>query len=360
MDDRQGVRGIILAGSWEESSFEELLPRPLVPVALTPLIAHVLGWLRDGGVGVATVCGNGASKPIREFVDNASGGSLLVDYYQDETPRGPAGVARDAALASNAQLFVVCDGATIPVVEIPELLETHQRSRAAVTLVVHGDIAPSAFESRPWTPGDIYIFDRRVFEHVSPHGFQDIKESLIPKLHGMGEGVVTHFVLGACPRVLNAEGYLAVNDWMVEQVAAWKYTKRCSLGEYRVLAQGLRHPSARVDPTARVIGPVLLGPEVEVAAGATIVGPASVGPRTRIESDAAVSRSVAWSHCHIGAGALVDRSLLVNDAVVRPGETVYGTVRHAERSRWSQAQRILQSSAPERAAANPSLKHVEA
>ena len=134
-----------------------------MPVALTPS-CHVLGWLRDGGVSVATVCANGASKPIREFVDNASGGSLHVDHYQDETPRGPAGVARDAALASDAKLFVVCDGATIPVAEIDELLETHARSRAAVTLVVHGDMAATAFESRPWTPGDIYVFDRRVFD----------------------------------------------------------------------------------------------------------------------------------------------------------------------------------------------------
>ncbi len=359
-DERKRVRGVILAGSWEESSFEALLPRPLVPVALTPLISHVLGWLRDGGLGVATVCANGVSKPIREFVDQVSGGNLKVDYYQDETPRGAAGVARDAALSSDGELFVVCDGATVPVVEIPDLLETHRRSRAAMTLVVHGEIGASAFDSRPWTPGDIYVFDRRVFDHVGPHGFQDIKETLIPKLHHLGEGVVTHFVPGACPRVLNAESYLAVNDWMVEQVTAWKYTKRCSLGEYRVLGQGLRHPSARVHPAARIVGPVLLGPEVEVAAGATIVGPASIGPRSRLESDAAVSRSVLWSHCQVGAEALVDRSLLVNDARARPRETLYGTVRHPERSRWSQAQRALESASPDRSAASTALKSVEA
>jgi NDP-sugar pyrophosphorylase family protein len=360
MDDRNWIRGIILAGSWEESSFEALLPRPLVPVALTPLISHVFGWLRDGGIARATVCANGASKPIREFVESASGESLAVAFHQDETPRGPAGAARDAALASEGRLFVICDASTIPVVEIPDLLETHVRARAAVTLVVHGDVAASPYESRPWTPGDIYIFDRRVFDHVAPNGFQDIKESLIPKLHAMGEGVVTHFVPGACPRVLNTESYLSVNAWMVEQVAAWKYTKRSSLGEYRVLGQGLRHPTASIDPSARVIGPVLLGPEVFVGPGATIVGPTSVGPNTRIEADAALSRSVAWSHCSIGAGALVDRSLLVNDAVVKPAETVYGTVRHAVRSRWSQAQRILQSAAPGGTTPNVALKHVEA
>lgn len=356
MGAKRRVRGIILAGSWAETSFEALLPRPLVPVALTPVIAHVLGWLRDGGIEVATACANGASTAIQQFVEAASGDRLRVDFHQDETPRGPAGVARDAALSSDAELFIVCDGATVPVVEIPELLETHGRSRAAMTLVVHGDLGASTYEARPWTPGDIYILDRQVFEYVSPQGFQDIKETLIPKLHEMGKGVVTHFVPGACPRVLNAESYLAVNDWLVEQVCAWKYAKRLGLGEYRVLGQGLRHPSARIEAGARVVGPVLLGPDVEVAAGATLVGPVSVGAQTRIEADAAVSRSVVWSHCHIGAGALVDRSLLVNDAIVRPGETVYGSVRHAERERQSQVQRALEASSPGLVPAVPSLE----
>ena len=45
-----GLSAVVLAGThhWSGSSFERLAPRPLVPVALEPLISYSLRWLRDG------------------------------------------------------------------------------------------------------------------------------------------------------------------------------------------------------------------------------------------------------------------------------------------------------------------------
>ena len=40
------IKGIVLAGTyqWGDSTFETLLPRPLVPVAQAPLISYTLEW----------------------------------------------------------------------------------------------------------------------------------------------------------------------------------------------------------------------------------------------------------------------------------------------------------------------------
>jgi mannose-1-phosphate guanylyltransferase len=310
------VRGVVLAGTyhWSGSSFEDLLPRPLVPVAQAPLVSYALRWLRDGGIPRATLCANSASRAVRSYLGGGSRLTMSLEYHEDWTPRGAAGCVRDAASRSDADTLVIADGTSIPAVNIALLLDDHRSAQAAVTIVVHHDRQARAGE-RPLNPGGIYVFDRRVLDYIPETGFQDVKETLIPKLYRAGERIVTHAGLGVCPRVLNAETYLAVNHWMIEQVAEDPSPLE-HWGAYVENGQLLAHPTAWVAPGARTVGPVLLGPGVKIASGATIVGPTSLGAGCEVGEDALVSRSVAWNRCLVGAGAVVDGCVLADDAVI--------------------------------------------
>jgi NDP-sugar pyrophosphorylase family protein len=331
------VRGVVLAGTyhWSNSSFEDLLPRPLVPVAQAPLVSYALRWLRDGGIARATLCANSASRAVRSYLGGGSRLTMSLDYHEDWTPRGAAGCIRDAAAHSDADTLVIADGTAIPAVNIGLLLDDHRSSDAAVTIVVHHDRQARAGE-RPQNPGGIYVFDRRVLEYIPETGFQDIKETLIPKLYRAGERIVTHAGLGICPRVLNAETYLAVNHWMVEQVADDPSPLE-HWGAYVESGQVLAHPTAWVAPGARIVGPVLLGPSVKVASGATIVGPTTLGAECQVEDDALVSRTVAWNRCRIGAGAVVDGCVLADDASVAPRARLF----HAFKVKGADSRRPL-------------------
>jgi NDP-sugar pyrophosphorylase family protein len=312
--DMSRVRGVVLAGTyhWSNTAFEDLLPRPLVPVAQAPLVSYALRWLRDGGIARATLCANSASRAVRSYLGGGSRLTMSLEYHEDWTPRGAAGCVRDAASRTDADTLVIADGTAIPAVNIGLLLDDHRSSGAAVTIVVHHDRQARTGE-RPLNPGGIYVFDRRVLDFIPETGFQDVKEALIPKLYKAGERVVIHAGLGVCPRVLNAETYLALNNWMVEQVADNPAPLE-HWGAYIETGQLLAHPTAWVAPGARIVGPVLLGPSVHVASGATIVGPTSLGADCHVGEDALISRSVAWRRCRIGAGAIVDGSVLTDDA----------------------------------------------
>ncbi len=326
MRGTEKVKGLVLAGTyqWGETAFETLLPRPLVPVALAPLISYTLEWLRDGGVLDATICANSAGRAVREHFGDGQDLGMTIGYYEDWSPRGPAGCARDASRQSNAETFIIADGSVVPTVNLEGLLETHAVCQAAVTVLVHHE--PGAERSNV-APGGIYIFDRRVFDQIPATGFQDIKETLIPKLYRAGERIVTHTAYGACPRVLNARTYLAVDHWMVERLAR----RQGSLENHELRGEALVHTSARVDDAARLVGPVLIGPDVTIRAGATVVGPATIGASSTIDEGALVSRSVAWSRCGIGAGAVVDRCLLADEAVVERNANVFSALRAPER-----------------------------
>jgi NDP-sugar pyrophosphorylase family protein len=341
--DLASVRGVVLAGTyhWSGSSFEALLPRPLLPVAQAPLVSYALRWLRDGGVANATVCANSASRAVRSYLGKGNRLSMSIAYHEDWTPRGAAGCVRDAAASTDAQTLVIADGTAIPSVNIGLLLADHRSSRAAVTIVVHRDRLARAGE-RPLNPGGIYVFDRRALDYINETGFQDIKETLIPRLSKAGERIVTHAGLGVCPRVLNAETYLAVNHWMIEQMS----TDPSPLehwGIYFETGQLIAHPTASVHPEARIIGPVLLGPHVRVGAEATIVGPVSLGAGCEVEEGALVSRSVAWERVSFGAGAAVDHGVLADDAIVAPGERLL----HALKVAGSDPRRSLWEPLPE-------------
>jgi mannose-1-phosphate guanylyltransferase len=347
MDTSRSVHGIILAGTyhWGESALEELVPRPLLPVAQTPLVCYSLRWLREGGVRRATLCTNSASRAVRSLLGDGASVAMDLDYYEDWTPRGAAGCARDAAAPSEAETFVIADGTAIPAVEIQALLEAHRSSRAAVTVVVHRDGIPSADGEASLSPAGIYVFERRAFEYVAPTSFQDIKENLIPRLYRDGERVVTYAGAGSCPRVLNAETYLSVSQWMVERIVG----EPASLTEYVPRGSALIHRSAYVEEGARLVGPVIVGPSARVKSGATVIGPTTVGLGSTIERGAVVSRSVAWARCAIEPDAVVDRCVLTDDVVVGPQERLFNAVKLARHARAAAEPRRsvpLESQAP--------------
>ena len=128
------------------------------------------------------------------------------------------------------------------------------------------------------------------------------------------------------PRVVNTDSYLALDQWAVEREARDPDVAR----GFRACDEAVVHDSAWVDPSARLLGPVLLGPEASVHAGATLVGPVSIGPGTSVGRGAVVSRSVVWSRCAIGDEALVDRCMLADAVRVEPRQALFAAVRADE------------------------------
>ncbi|HEU4642417.1 MAG TPA: NDP-sugar synthase [Gemmatimonadaceae bacterium] len=325
---RDGICGIVLAGShhWGNGSFEHVLRGPLLPVAQTPIICYPLGWLRAGGVREVKICANSNTGAVRDLLGRGGALAMALDYYEDGTPRGPAGCARDAARLSEADTFVVVEGALIPSLDLRALLRRHRESGAAVTVVVELDRRKRALGSEnPRFPGGIYVVDRRVLHEVAPTGYHDIKEGLLERLYVRGERVLMCEAQGITPRVLDYATYMSVSRWMIGRTV----DHPDFLPEFVREGQLLRHPSARVDATAQVIGPVIVGRNAHVGEGAVIVGPTTVGTGSTVEAGVLLSRSVVWPSCLIGAGAIVDASFLGAGITVRPGEHLFGASKFA-------------------------------
>ena len=133
--------GILLAGThpWTSSAFDSLVARTLLPVAHRPVIWYGLSWLHRQGINEVAVCGTRETRLLESRLARHVPDGMTVSYHEDRLPRGAAGSARDAALATDAETFVVADGTSIPNVDLTDLLSKHHASGACVTVVVHAE-----------------------------------------------------------------------------------------------------------------------------------------------------------------------------------------------------------------------------
>jgi len=338
-----GVEGIVLAGvhAWGDCPLERELCRPLFPVAGYPVIGHALHWLADAGIQKAKVCANSDTAAIRGWLGGGDAVGLALKYVEDRMPRGPAGCARDAATESVAELFVIVEGTVLPQLDMDRLLAAHRGSGAALTVaaVVEGDAPRRGGETRPerLEPAGVYVVSRAALEHVPATGYQDIKESLIPRLHAAGQLVMTYIVgASATPRVADAVSYLAVSKWAVERLVA----EEPAPAGYVRLGEALIHESARLHARARFIGPVLIGPHCRIEEDAMVVGPATVGEGCVIGRQAVVCRCVLWTGCQVREGAVLDHCILSDGAAVEPNQTLRESVCVAEQPRRGWRERI--------------------
>jgi NDP-sugar pyrophosphorylase family protein len=299
-----------------------------MPVANQPLITHVLTWIRSAGVYEATICGNSDTAAMSNRLGKGAEVGVRLAYFEDVMPRGPAGCVRDAAIETDADLLVVVDGTTIPRVDLDAVIDCHTRTQAAVTLVV-------AETNTGHEPLGIYVFSRSVLAEVGAVGYQDIKETLIPTLYQRGRRVVPFVVRGAqSVRVTDAASYLGVNMWTTE----WMFREnRLPVGQQ--VGDAWVDTAAYIDPSARFVGPVIVGANAWIGQDTLVVGPSTIGDGSRIEAGTVVSRSAVWERCVIGEGTHVDQCVLTDGARLGSGLVVRETV--YLRRRWTGWTRYL-------------------
>lgn len=324
-EDSDEVLGIILAGvhSWNEAALEQLVCRPLLPVAGRPLITHILEWLRHSGIQTVRLCANSDTSTFRSQLGNRGPRGMRLEYYEDVMPRGPAGCVKDASIGSAAREFVVVDGTILPRFDLGAALEAHRQSGSDLTLVsVHHPREPGEPALDPETAG-VYIFSPAALEGISAFGYRDLKEHWIPQLYRCGFRLSTYTVPAThVPRVTDAGSYLAVNQWAVAELS------RCceELPRYRRVEEAWVHDEAQVHAGARLVGPVVVESKAVIESGVIVVGPAVIGTGCVLRRDSIVTCSVLWERCQLRPGAVVDHCVVISDAVVASDCVVRGTV----------------------------------
>jgi mannose-1-phosphate guanylyltransferase len=122
----------------------DLLAKPALPVAGQPLIARILRWLASEGVDDAVLNLSHLPETVAAVVGDGAQFGMRVRYSWEQPVLGSAGGPRHA-LPLLGSRFLIVNGDTLTDVALGDVIDTHTRSGAAVTMALVPHPAPGRY-----------------------------------------------------------------------------------------------------------------------------------------------------------------------------------------------------------------------
>ena len=326
--DREPLEAIVLVGG-QGTRLRPLTlsaPKPLLPTAGVPFLAHLLARAAASGVTHVVLATCYKASMFSEVFGDGSAFGLSMSYVTEDEPLDTAGGIRNAAKAlrgSNpADPVVVLNCDILSGHDLSAQLDLHVKTDAAVTLHLVPVEDPSRFGCVPTddaghvtaflekTPDPVtnrinagcYVFRRDVIDTIPAGRRVSVERETFPGLIEDGRLVM---------------GYHESAYWLDVGTPQAFVRGSCDL----VLGL-LPAPALRSKPSA---GRLLLDGAI-VADGAEVTGGTTVGVGASVADGAVVSGSVLFDDASVGAGAIVRDSILGRGAVVEAGAIVVDAV----------------------------------
>ncbi|GII75420.1 GDP-mannose pyrophosphorylase [Sphaerisporangium rufum] len=299
-------------------------PKPLLPTAGVPFLAHQLAKARESGVRRVVFATSYRASMFAEAFGDGSAFGLSLEYITEQAPLGTGGAIRNAAEALTCgpdAPVLVLNGDILSGHDIRAQVAAHLARQAAVTLHLTEVDDPSRFGCVPTdaggrvtaflekTPNPVtnrinagcYVFQRSCIDRIPAGRVVSVERETFPGLIEAGELVL---------------GYADRSYWLDVGTPAAFVQGSCDL----VLGR-LRSPAL---PGAT--GDVLALPRSRVSPSAKVSGGTVVGPGAVVESDAGVHGSVLGAGCVVESGAVVVDSVVGPGAVIASGAVLRGAV----------------------------------
>ena len=333
------MKAIIMAGG-EGTRLRPLTcdcPKPMLPLMNRPVMAWALDLLRRHGIEDVAVTLGYLPDAVTDCFGDGDNFGLRLRYYIERTPLGTAGGVRQAADFLD-ETFIVLSGDGLTDLDIGAALAFHREKRAMATLALKRVDAPLEYgvvvmgdegrvlrflEKPDWSDvaadtvnTGIYILEPEVLGRIPEDRPCDFGRELLPALVREGLPVFGHVMEGYWCDIGDMRAYLAAHMDAMEG--------RVRLDGLRLTGNRvLQMPGAKVDRSALLEGPCVIGPDTRVEAGAH-VGPGSVlGRGCRVGPNASVKRSVLRDGATLEAGAQARGCVLGRNAQLGEGAQAY-------------------------------------
>jgi mannose-1-phosphate guanylyltransferase len=293
-------------------------PKPLLPTAGVPFLAHLLARAAAGGVTHVVLATCYKAEMFTSVLGDGAEFGLSIDYVTEEVPLDTAGGIRNAARSLRGS------GAADPVVvlncdilsghDLRAQVDLHIKTDAAATLHLVEVADPSRFGCVPTdesgrvtaflekTPDPVtnrinagcYVFRRDVIDQIPAGRRVSVERETFPGLIEAGALVM---------------GYPESAYWLDVGTPQAFVRGSCDLVLGRLPAPAVPGPP----------GPSLVLADASVAADASVSGGTVVGQGASVGAGATVFGSVLFDSAAVGEGAVVRDSILGRGAVVAPG-----------------------------------------
>jgi len=325
-------------------------PKPMLPTAGVPFLAHLLSRVRAAGVRRAVLGTSYLAETFAEHFGDGSELGLELVYVTEDEPLGTGGGIRNVAGHLSAKHVLVFNGDVLAGTDLRAVVETHRRTAADVTLHLVRVPDPRAFgcvptdadgrvlaflEKTPDPPTDqinagCYVFRRDVIDAIPAGRPVSVERETFPGLLEAGARVSGH-VDAAYWRDMGTPADLVHGS---ADLVRGRAPSAALPGPVDVVitestyGNGSHGPIDQVEP--QLLDAVrhvvqtrgLDGAQVEGA----VDGGSTVGRGARVGTGARVHGSMLFDGAVVGPGAVVEHSVVGAGAVVEGGAVVVDAV----------------------------------
>ncbi|HEX4060496.1 MAG TPA: NDP-sugar synthase [Streptosporangiaceae bacterium] len=307
------------------------VPKPLLPTAGVPFLAHMLARAAECGVTRVVLATSYRSEMFAEcFGDEAFG--LEMDYVHEEEPLGTGGGIRNAAARLRGapdDPVVVLNSDVLSGHDLPAQLDLHRKADAAVTLHLVEVDDPARFGCVPTddtgrvtaflekAPHPVtnqinagcYVFARRTIDEIPPGQVLSVERETFPALIESGQTVMGYVDNAYFLDVGTPESFVRGScDLVLGHLSSPALTGRTQAG-------ALLLPGCVVDESATIDGGSTVGT-------GTVVGPGAVVTGSVLFDGVTVAARAQIRDSVLGRGVKVDSDTVLDGVVVGDGASI--------------------------------------
>jgi len=297
------------------------VPKPMVPVANRPMMEHIVELLKRHGVHDVISLLYFQPEYITEFFGEGSSHDISMRYILAEADFGTAGSVKNAQ-ALLTDRFIIISGDVLTDIDISKAVAFHEERKAMATIVLtrveqplqYGIVMTDAqglinrfLEKPSWGEvfsdtinTGIYILEPEVLDLIQPKTEFDFSKDLFPLMLAKG---------------LPLFGYIADGYW--RDIG--------NLHEYQQAHDDVLQRRVNVSFKGKHVGSAIVGTGLQMASTAKLEGLVVLGNDVVIGDHAHLKDCIIGEGCTIGAGAILEGSVLWNE--VQIGD--FAEIRHA-------------------------------
>lgn len=321
------------------------MPKPLLPTAGVPFLAHQLAKAAAAGVTRVILATAYRAQMFSDCFGDGSQFGLELSYIHEDTPLGTGGGIRNAASALRSGAgspVIVLNGDVLSGHDLTMQVEAHTKADAAVTLHLVEVPDPARFGCVPTDPSGrvtaflektpdpvtnrinagCYVFAREVIDQIPAGAVTSVERDTFPALIGAGAVVMGYVEQAYWLDVGTPEAFIQGScDLVLGRLESPALRGRPGIPGERLLLE-----CGSVDAAASVGGGTVVSPGAVVEAGATVTG-SVIFDGARVGPGAVITASVLGRDVRIGAGAVLDRAVIGDGASVASGNELRAGIR---------------------------------
>lgn len=304
------------------------IPKPMLPVAGVAFLEHLLARIKAAGMTHVVLGTSFRAEVFEEYFGDGSRLGLEMEYVVEDEPLGTGGGIRNVLPRLRYDRAMVFNGDVLGGTDLGAVLRTHVEQEADVTLHLLRVADPRAFGCVPTDsngrvtaflektedpPTDqinagSYVFNREVIESIPAGRAVSVEREVFPELLNNGKRVFGHVDQSYWRDLGTPADFVRGSSDLVRGIAP------------SPLLEG-KHGEALVDDSAAIAGGALL-------LGGTVVGRGShIGAGARVDTSVVldgveIEAGATVERCVIGAGARIGARAQLTDCVIGEGAVI--------------------------------------